>query len=148
MRKLGAGVLGTLLVVLSTLFIAPGTASADAYSCTGYGGVQIPNTNVSPARFCVLTKGKGRNVAAVAATFFALAPPNGLLCNTRFKVEAFADNEESLGSVLSPVVKGCFQRVGSATFRLNYTFPTDGFLRISLLSYGAEKAAIEQTIKG
>ncbi len=123
-----------------------GDAQAYAYSCTGYGWISIPKTSVATSRWCGETNGSGRYVSQVKGGFTALV--GGVyLCNTSLKAEFFDDRGRSVGSYYSGTTGGCWQAGGVFAVNVNRTFSTDGYVRISLLSYGAEKAAVQHNIK-
>jgi len=140
---MAAGLMLSTILGASVAF--PGTAQAYAYSCTGYGWISVPRTSVATSRWCGETNGSGRYVSQVKGGFTALVA-GVYLCNTSLKAEFFDDHGRSVGTYYSGTTGGCWQAGGVFAVGVYRTFATDGHVRISLLSYGAEKAAVEHNI--
>lgn len=134
------------LSVMGVSVISAPSAHASAYSCTGYGWISIPKTGVATSRWCVQTTGSGRYVSSEAGAFTALVA-GVYLCDTSMKAQFFDIYGRSMGTYYSVVRRGCWQAGGAFNIGVNRTFPSDGYVRVSLLSYGAEKAAIQHNIK-
>ncbi len=145
-RLAAAGVLA-LSVGLGSVAAFSGTAQANAFSCTGYGLLKVPKTGINLARWCGQVYGSGRFVSTVGGGFDGFGVLT-YLCNTSLKAEFFDDNGRSVGTYYSAVNRGCWQSFNVYTIYVNRTFATDGYVHIALLSYGAEKAAVEENIKG
>lgn len=136
----------TMVAALAVSLLAvPSSAHASAYSCTGYGWIKIPRTSVASSRWCGQTNGSGRHVDSVKGAFFTVVA-GVYLCETRMKVEFFNNRGESAGVYYSGITHGCWQAGGAFAIGINRTFPTTGYDRISLLSYGAEQAAVQHNI--
>jgi hypothetical protein len=139
-----------LLVLLSSaiasVVFTAGPAQATAFTCTGYGWITVPYTHIASSRWCGQTNGTGRYVSSVGGGFTALIA-GVYLCDTRMKVEFFNDYGSSVATYYSGVHTGCWQAGGVFAINgINRNFPK-GYVRISLLSYGAEQAAVQQNIK-
>ena len=144
----GKSVFASAALALTLLIssISPTIAAASAYSCTGYGWISVPKTSVATSRWCGETNGSGRRVDSVKGAFFSLVA-GVYLCDTRMKAEFFDDRGRSIATYYSGITRGCWQAGGAFGIGVNRTFATNGYVRISLLSYGAEKAAVQHTIK-
>lgn len=146
LQRTAVSLLAALLVIVgANLGLATG-ASAYAYSCTGYGWISIPGTSVASSRWCGETNGSGRYVSSVKGGFTALIA-GVYLCDTRMRAQFFDSRGNSMGTYYSGTRYGCWQAGGVFAVSINRTFPDNGYVRISLLSYGAEKAAVQHNIK-
>lgn len=149
-RKYGlkAAVLAVFTAVATILIgvLATPSASASAYGCTPYTDIRVEG--VSPANWCGGPVGDGHRVDSVNASFASGLAGVGYLCDTSMKVEVFDDQGRSVWTRYTPIEYGCFQPSNIFEMSVCTTFPTDGHIETSLLSYGATKATLSHNIHG
>lgn len=128
------------------------SASASAYGCTLQNGVKKfqvagPIEIGLPSRWCGGPNGSGLHLDNVVAGFSTLTAPFYLLCDTSMKVEVFDNRGRSVWVGYSSIAKGCYQAFNTFKVEVNKTFPTEGHVETSLLSYGVQVAMLSHTLK-
>jgi hypothetical protein len=144
-----AALLALIIVsALGSFVVLTGQAEAEAYSCTGYGMVKIPikKNSLALSRWCGQTEGSGRYVSTVGGGF--IAPLWVYLGDTSMKVEIFDDHGRVVDTFYTPVDHFRFQANNYFKVRVNKSYPTNGYIRIALLSYGDEIAAVKHILRG
>jgi hypothetical protein len=141
----GGRLAAAALIAAGSLAVGAGTAQADAYSCTGYGGYQIPRTGIGLAQFCAQTKGSGTWVASIGAGFSSPIGPLGLVCDGRLKVD-FVDNYGRVyATYFFSQYNGCWNAVGGWKLTINKRMRA-GHVNYTLLSQGATIAVVRHRI--